>query len=96
MVQVNAGWKHSVADVIEILRDRARQMGTDALIDLTNQPIGMGIPLKGMGTIYSGHVRELWQVKVIVWESPNQYLGHRLVSHTNKRPCQKMAFVYST
>lgn len=71
IVQANAGKKHSVADTMEKLRTQARRMGGDALIDLTNQPIGAGIPTSSGGTIYSGHVRELWQAKVIVWESTN-------------------------
>lgn len=72
IVQANAGKRHSVADTIEKLRAEARRMGGDALIDLTNQPIGVGLPTSSGGMIYSGHVRELWKAKVIVWESPNQ------------------------
>ena len=71
LVQVNAGKRHSVADTLEQLRSAARQMGADALIDLGNQPIGAGVPSNG-GTIYSGHVRDLWTAKAIVWESPNK------------------------
>lgn len=71
IVQADAGKRHSVADTLEKLRSQARQMGGDALVDLTNQPIGIGVPTSKGGTIYSGHVRELWQAKVIVWKSPN-------------------------
>jgi len=70
-VQANAGKKHSTADTLERLRTAARQMGADALIDLKNQPIGAGVPSDG-GMIYSGHVRELWKAKAIVWETPNR------------------------
>ncbi len=70
LVQANAGKKHSVGDILEKLRSGARQMGADALIDLSNQPIGGGVPSQG-GTIYSGHMRDLWTAKAIVWESPN-------------------------
>lgn len=43
LVQVNAGKKHSVADTLEKLRSAARQLGADALIDFSNQPIGAGV-----------------------------------------------------
>ena len=72
LVQINAGKKHSVADTLEKLRSAARQLGADALIDLSNQPIGPGVPTSSGGTIYSGHVRDLWTAKAIVWESPNR------------------------
>jgi len=72
IVQANAGKRHSVADTMEKLRSQARQMGGDALVDLANRPIGAGIPTSGGGIIYSGHVRDLWQAKVIVWQSSNQ------------------------
>ena len=71
IVQADAGKKHSVADVLQKFRSLARRMGGDALIDLTNQPIGTGIPTSKGGIVYSGHVRELWQAKVIVWQSSN-------------------------
>ena len=72
IVQANAGKRHSVSATLEELRIQARKMGGDALIDLTNQPIGAGVPTSSGGIIYSGHVREFWQAKVIVWESTNQ------------------------
>lgn len=72
IVQANAGKKHSVSATLDELRTEASKMGGDALIDLTNQPIGAGVPTSSGGIIYSGHVREFWQAKVIVWESTNQ------------------------
>ncbi len=71
LVQVNAGKNHSVEDTVEKLRAAARQMGADALVDLSNQPIGAGVPASSGGTIYSGHVRDLWSAKAIVWELPD-------------------------
>ena len=70
-VQANAGKNHDVADTLDKLRSAARQMGADALIDLSNQPIGGGVPSQG-GTVYSGHMRDLWTAKAIVWESTNR------------------------
>lgn len=71
LVQADAGKRHSVADTLEQLRSAARLMGADALIDLGNQPIGAGVPSDG-GTMYSGHARDLWTAKAIVWQSPNK------------------------
>jgi hypothetical protein len=67
LVQANAGKKHSVEDTLEKLRDAARQMGADALLSLDNKPLGAAIPSQG-GVIYSGHARDLWKAKAIVWE----------------------------
>jgi len=72
IVQANAGKKHSVSDTLEKLRIQARKMGGDALVNLTNQPIGAGVPTSSGGIVYSGHVRELWRAKVIIWESTDQ------------------------
>lgn len=72
IVQINAGGRHSVTDVLEKLRVAARRLGADALTDLNNQPIGAGVPVSGGGTIYSGHARDLWTAKAIVWESPKE------------------------
>jgi hypothetical protein len=71
IVQADAGKRHSVAATLEKLRSAARRMGADALIDLSNQPIGGGVPSNG-GTIYSGHVRDLWSAKAIVWKLSNK------------------------
>jgi hypothetical protein len=71
IVQADAGKLHSVSDVLEKLRSAARMMGADALIDLSNQPIGGGVP-SNRGTIYSGYVRDLWSAKAIIWELPNK------------------------
>jgi len=71
LVQANAGKRHSIVHTLEKLRSAARHMGADALVDLNNQPIAAGLPSNG-GTIYSGHVRDLWKAKAIVWETPNK------------------------
>lgn len=71
LVQANAGKRHSIGDTLEKLRTAARQMGADALLDLNNELIGVGVPAQG-GTIYSGHVRDLWRAKAIIWVTPNK------------------------
>jgi hypothetical protein len=70
LVQANAGKLHNTADVIEQLKNEARKLGGDALIDLQQQPIGAGVPTSQGGVIYSGHVRDLWTAKVIIWQNP--------------------------
>jgi len=67
LVRVEVRKRHDIEDTIEHLKIEARKMGGDALVDLKQQPIGAGIPYQG-GTVYSGHVRDLWTAKVIVWE----------------------------
>jgi hypothetical protein len=57
----------SIEKIINRLKAEARKMGGDALIELHQQPIGAGIPSQG-GTMYYGHVKDLWSAKVIVWE----------------------------
>jgi hypothetical protein len=66
IVQVNAGAKLNTRDPIRVLRDEARAMGGDALVDLSQQPVGAGM-MSGGTAIYSGHARDLWTAKVIVW-----------------------------
>ena len=67
LVQANAGKKHSVEDTLEKLRDAARKMGADALLGLQNEALGGAVPVQG-GALYSGHMRDLWRAKAIVWE----------------------------
>jgi hypothetical protein len=67
LAQVNAGKLASTADVMEKLREQARKMGGEALTELEQQPIGGGSAYKGTGS-YSGHVRDLWSAKIVVWE----------------------------
>lgn len=62
MVQANAGAKFNIKDPIEALRQEARNLGGDALIDFSQQPIAGGSD----GDSY-GHVRDLWTAKVIAW-----------------------------
>ena len=70
LVDANAGKRHNTQDVMQKLKNAAKQMGGDALIELQNQPIGGGLPIQG-GTMYSGHIRDLWKAKVIVWGKPD-------------------------
>lgn len=70
LVQADAGWQNNTTDVTEKLKSEARKLGGDALIDLQQQPIGVGIPASQGGMIYSGHVRDLWSAKVIIWQKP--------------------------
>ena len=53
IVEANAGRKHSPADTIEHLKDQARALGGDGILDVNNRAINA--------------VRELWSAKVIVW-----------------------------
>ena len=68
LVQAEARRRHNIEDQIEHLRIKAREMGADALVGLQHVPIGVGVPSQG-GTIYSGHSRDLWTAKAIVWVS---------------------------
>ena len=68
LVQVDAGKNYNVEKAIEILRDEARKMGGDALLDLEQGPStgGVFVPI-GDTYIYS-QARQIWKAKVIVWE----------------------------
>ena len=67
VVEANAGKNHPPADTIENLKQEARKMGGEALIELQRGAgAGMIIP---SGNIYMyGNVREIWAAKVIVWQ----------------------------
>ncbi len=58
----------SLSRVMNKLRDAARKMGGEALIDLQHQAVGTGVPISQDGSLYFGYVRDLWSAKVIVWE----------------------------
>jgi len=70
LAQATAGKRHNTAEVIEQLKKEARKLGGDALIELQQQPIGAGGPTSQGGMVYSGHVRDLWSAKVIIWQNP--------------------------
>lgn len=70
LVEVSAGKWHNLTGVMERLKDAARKMGGQALVDLRRQAVGTGVPISQDGTTYLGYVRELWSAKVIVWEVP--------------------------
>ena len=66
-VEANAGKLHSVNNTIENLKEKARQMGGDALINLTNNPHeGRMITRTNYGYV-SSSPREVWVAEVIVW-----------------------------
>jgi uncharacterized protein YbjQ (UPF0145 family) len=65
-VEANAGARFNVQDPMEELRREARRMGADALLAPTQTPIGMGFATGNSGS-YSGHVRDLFVCKAIVW-----------------------------
>ncbi len=67
VVDANAGKKHDTADVLGKIKEAAKDMGGDAIIELQSQPIGGGVPYQG-GMVYSGHIRDLWRAKVIVYD----------------------------
>jgi len=68
IVQVDAGKNYSIDKAIEHLKDEARKMGGDALIDLQQGPSTGGV-LVPVGDIYVyGNGRQIWNAKVIVWE----------------------------
>lgn len=67
LVQANAGQLHSIEDTLEKLREAAREMGADALLNIDNEPYGETSSNVG-GVRYYGHLRELWRAKAIVWE----------------------------
>jgi len=68
IVQVNAGKLHSVEDTIEHLKNAARKMGGDALINLQQGPAKGGVVAPAGNLYVYGNVREIWSAKVIVWE----------------------------
>jgi len=77
LVQVDASKRQFAAEIIEQLKYEARKLGGDALIDLQQQPLETHFPIGGTFPIvsqgdlsYSGHFRNLWTAKVIVWQNP--------------------------
>jgi hypothetical protein len=69
-VQANAGSRFNIKDPIEELRREARKMGADALLAPSQSPIGVGFANIGTntgGAFYSGHVRDLFICKAIIW-----------------------------
>ena len=70
IVQANAGKLHSVEDTIKHLKNAARKMGGDALIDLQQSPAKGGVVAPAGNLYVYGNVREIWSAKVIVWEKP--------------------------
>lgn len=57
VVQANVGKFHSTKSTIEHLKEQARRLGADALMDLEGP---------GGGRV-SPHIREVWSAKAIVW-----------------------------
>lgn len=67
-VEANAGKLHSVSDTVEHLKNAARKMGGDALLDLQKGPSSGGVIAPAGKLYYYGNVREIWSAKVIVFE----------------------------
>jgi len=68
VVQANPGKLHNVADTLEYLKAKARKIGGDALLDLTQGPQPSGVIMPAGKSLVYGNVREIWSAKVIVWE----------------------------
>ncbi len=64
----NAGKFHSNKDTINRLKSLARQMGGDALLDLSFGASAARMISKTQYGYTSGSVRENWAAKVIIWE----------------------------
>ncbi len=67
IVQANAGKLHNPADTLEYLKEEARKIGGDALIDLATGPSAARAITQVGSTYVAGSVREIWTAKVIVW-----------------------------
>jgi len=67
-VEAAADERINLAKVMNKLRDAARKMGGQTLLDLQHQAVGLGVPISQDGSLYLGYVRDLWSAKVIVWE----------------------------
>lgn len=73
VVQANAGKLHDPRDTLEQLRQAAREMGGDALMDLQQGSSGSTV-VEPMGNGFvAANPREIWSAKVIVWnETPKK------------------------
>lgn len=75
-IQIDTSKSDFATLIVEQLKDEARKLGGDALIDLQKQPLetsfsfGAGYPINQHDLSYSGHFRDLWMAKVIVWQNP--------------------------
>ena len=67
IVEANAGKNNSVPDTIEHLKQEARKMGGEAIIEL-QRSAGAGMMVPAGNTYVYGNVREIWTAKVIVWQ----------------------------
>jgi hypothetical protein len=67
VVEANAGKNHSPPDTIEHLKQEARKMGGEALIELQRGAGAAMLIPSGNAYVY-GNVREIWAAKVIVWQ----------------------------
>jgi hypothetical protein len=76
IVQAEARRSHNIDDVIEHLKNEARKMGGDALIDLQHGVLKEDAISSYYGNPHYGSVytyefyRQIWSAKVIVWEQP--------------------------
>ena len=70
LIKIDAGTRQFTAEIIEQIKSEARKLGGDALIDLEQQPLESSFPIDqpSSSLFYTGHLRDLWTAKVIVWE----------------------------
>lgn len=66
-ISIKASNLTSTKKMLEKIKDRAKKMGADAIIDLTTGSIGSG-SFNGTTGVYSEDSKQLWKAKVIVWE----------------------------
>ena len=77
LVQIDANKEEFAAEIIEQIKHEARRLGGDALMDLHQEPVenrfsfGSGYPIYQHDLFYTGHFRDLWTAKVIVWQNQN-------------------------
>lgn len=69
IVEANAGKLHDVSDTLENLKDEARKMGGDALLDLTVESSKGRMIIKQPYGYTAGNLREKWIAKVIIWDN---------------------------
>jgi hypothetical protein len=75
LIKIDASTQHFSVEIIEQIKMEARKLGGDAVIDLQQQPLESSLPIGSFPTgqadlTYSGHLRDLWSAKVIVWQTP--------------------------
>jgi hypothetical protein len=67
LVQANAGKLHSTADTLEYLKEEARKLGGDAIVDLTVGESRSKTISRVGDMLIASSPREIWSAKAIVW-----------------------------